>query len=428
MNPINPDYEQVYRRALEQYRRGEIDSAAALLENLKASDHASPEAYELLEDIKLQQKLTSNAVDFREAPIVRAPIWPKIGIGAGVALLLIGVAVLLWMQPWRAPLSASIVGAIPTVQAPPTFTPVPPTATPVPPTATLAPPTATPVMATPIPLSGPDGQIAVRLPEGQTRMVRSPGNIAIILDASGSMRAQVDGKTKMDIARDAVSGTIQGLPAETQLTLRTYGNQRTMDCSDLSLIRPLGTHDRAKLLEDLVGINPADRGMTPIAASLDALKGDLQAAKGFTAVLLVSDGEESCDGDPVAAAQALAQTNPQLRIHVIGFDIGDAAASDRLRAIAQIGGGSYFDARNPEELASAMQEAVQVGYSVLNDAGNVVKTGQVGGAPLSLPPGRYTLRLDSEEQTIEAQANVSPEGLTVFELAPDGNSLVLKTQ
>jgi hypothetical protein len=162
--------------------------------------------------------------------------------------------------------------------------------------------------------------------------------------------------------------------------------------------------------------------MTPIGASLDALAVDLAGAQGHTAVLLVSDGGENCGGDPVASAAALAAANPQLRIHVIGFDIGDEAATATLREVARVGGGSYFDAVDPAALSSALQEAVQLSYQVLDAEGKVVATGLVGGPAVELLAGSYTVRLDSEGAT-EVAAEVLAASAALFELAPEGNTL-----
>ena len=428
MNPLAPDYEALYQRAIEHYRCGELQEAANLLEVLEAKGAASPEALELLADIRLQLKLAASPVDFLAPPEPVRSIWPAVGISVGLVLLIAGAVALVWLRPWARPAVAAVaptatVTVAPTVEptAEPTAEPtVAPTAEPTvePTVAPTAEPTAEPTVAA----APPDGQIVVRLPPGQSSLVRTPRNIAIVLDGSGSMRARVGEQTKMEIARAAVSATIAGLPDSTLLAMRTYGTQRSQDCTDLTLVQPLGQQGRPELLASVGAIAPAPEGMTPIGASLDALLGDLAGAEGYTAVLLVSDGEENCGGDPVASAQALAAANPQLRVHVIGFDIGDPASSERLRAIAQVGGGSYFDARDPQSLASALQEAVQLSYRVLSPAGDLVVTGLVGGPPVSLPPGSYRVVLESDGAT-ELPAEVAAGALSAFELGEGGDQL-----
>jgi Ca-activated chloride channel homolog len=426
MNPFSPEYDVMLQRAMDHYRRGEFDKALELLEVLEASGHSTPEARELLSEIALQQKLTTREVSFREPPEPYKPIWPIAAIASAVVLLLVGAGLLAWLRPWESAAVASAPTleptAVPTVE--PTAIPtVEPTAVPSPTTAPTARPVAAPTVAPETTQS--NGLLAVRLPAGQDAIIRTPRNIAIIFDASGSMNAEVGDQLKIAIARDALSSTIDSLPEDTFLAIRTYGNQRPSDCSDLSLLRPLGLHDRAELLSSVGAIEPAVRGMTPIGASLDALAADIAEAEGYTAVLLISDGGETCDGDPVASAQKLVESNPNLRINVIGFDIGDEAATSTLREIARVGGGNYFDAGDASALATSLQEAVKLSYRVVSDSGTTV-TGLVGGAAIQLPAGSYRVLLDIEGAP-EVPAEVTGGGETFLELTADGNGLALAT-
>lgn len=257
--------------------------------------------------------------------------------------------------------------------------------------------------------------------------MRSPRNVAIILDASGSMQARVGTQTRIAITRSAVSAMINDLPAETKLALRTYGSQRSRDCGDLTLVRALDRHDRSAFLADLAQIEPAFEGMTPTGAALAALVDDLRGAEGSSVAILVSDGEENCGGDPVAASRALVEANPQLRIHVIGLDIGDAAAAARLREIAKVGRGSYFAVDSTTNLAEALREAVQLSYSVLSLSGEPMASGQVGGAALQLAPGSYRILLDSDPP-VELVTSVRADDQAILRLSPDGQKLELATQ
>jgi hypothetical protein len=257
--------------------------------------------------------------------------------------------------------------------------------------------------------------------------MRSPRNVAIILDASGSMQARVGSQTRIAITRSAVSAMISDLPAETRLALRTYGSQRSRDCGDLTLVRALDRHDRTAFLADLAQIEPAFEGMTPTGAALEALADDLRGAEGSSVAILVSDGEENCGGDPVAASRALVEANPQLRIHVIGLDIGDAGAAARLREIARVGRGSYFAVDSTTNLAEALREAVQLSYSVLSLSGEPMASGQVGGSALQLTPGSYRILLDSDPP-VELVTSVRGDDQTILRLSPDGQKLELATQ
>lgn len=108
---------------------------------------------------------------------------------------------------------------------------------------------------------------------------------------------------------------------------------------------------------------------------------------------------------------------------MIGFDVADnPVAVETLRAVAEVGGGSYFDAHDPGMLEKALKEAVQLSYQALNEQGDVLATGLVGGPVLALPPGRYQLRLDSENAALFT-TRVQDSALTVLELDPAGTQL-----
>ena len=60
-------------------------------------------------------------------------------------------------------------------------------------------------------------------------------------------------------------------------------------------------------------------------------------------VVLVSDGKETCEGDPCVTARALAAADTKLVVHTIGFGV-DAAARRQLQCIAGMARGTYSDA------------------------------------------------------------------------------------
>ena len=70
--------------------------------------------------------------------------------------------------------------------------------------------------------------------------------------------------------------------------------------------------------------------------------------------MLVSDGKETCQGDPVVAAKALAAKG--ITVHTVGFVV-DTAARGQLQAIARVTGGTYFDAPVGPELPDTLKSA-----------------------------------------------------------------------
>ena len=63
-------------------------------------------------------------------------------------------------------------------------------------------------------------------------------------------------------------------------------------------------------------------GYTPIADSLLKAGDDLQAIEADSRmIILITDGEETCGGDPIATAKHLCEMGIKLETNIIGFDL-----------------------------------------------------------------------------------------------------------
>jgi len=171
-----------------------------------------------------------------------------------------------------------------------------------------------------------------------------PTNVELIIDDSGSMAQKIGGGKKIDVAKQVFSGLVQDLPADSVVAVRTYGRRQpssARDCADMELLIPFGPNTAARVL-GVQALKP--NGMTPIAASLDAAAKDFAGREGQNnIVLLLSDGEEDCHGDPCAAAKALRDSGIHLEINVIGLHL-TPAEREQLKCVAKAGGGKYYDA------------------------------------------------------------------------------------
>ena len=176
----------------------------------------------------------------------------------------------------------------------------------------------------------------------------------IILDASGSMWGQVRGETKIVAARKAVRGLLETWPAGRELGLMAYGHRRKGDCADIEIIAPIGTIDPATLSSTVDQLNA--KGKTPIT---DAVREAAKAARSTevqTTMILISDGIETCGGDPCALARELEASGVNFTAHVIGFDVADPAAKAQLQCMADVTGGIYRDAADGAGLSDALLE------------------------------------------------------------------------
>ncbi len=186
-------------------------------------------------------------------------------------------------------------------------------------------------------------------------------SIALVLDASGSMKAAMpDGKTRIDAAKAAVVQLVTTLPPETRLAFRAYGHQSPTakkDCKDTSLLTPFGavSANKTVVAEQARSLQP--QGYTPITHALTLAAQDLSAEEATSrVVVLVSDGKETCEADPCAAAKALAEADAKLVVHTVGIGV-DTVTRGQLQCIARVARGSYYDANNSAELASVLGKA-----------------------------------------------------------------------
>jgi Mg-chelatase subunit ChlD len=190
-------------------------------------------------------------------------------------------------------------------------------------------------------------------------MAAAPSDILFILDGSGSMWGQVDGVAKIETAKTALGKLLDEVPADARLGLITYGNHDEKSCSDVSYANPLGA-DRREIKATVDQLQPL--GKTPIDMALDLGLRKLAETEPNDikkSMVLISDGIETCNGDPCDTAALAKYNGVDLKIHVVGFDV-DAEARKQLQCIADQGGGQYFDAADTKGFEEAMTSVVKV--------------------------------------------------------------------
>ena len=184
-------------------------------------------------------------------------------------------------------------------------------------------------------------------------------NVLFILDASGSMWGQVDGVAKIKTAREALSKLLTDIPPETNLGLLSYGLFSKDSCDDVHYVVSIGANNQKAISDFINKINP--KGKTPIAGALKMAGSHLEHIKGQKHVVLISDGIETCSGDPCKIAGELAKKGINVKIHVVGFDVA-AQERQQLECIARAGGGRYFNADSTtgfKEAVAAVKKEVQ---------------------------------------------------------------------
>lgn len=217
-------------------------------------------------------------------------------------------------------------------------------------------------------------------------------SVEVILDASGSMLQKLGGQRRIEIARRTLTKLVTStLPAGTPFALRVFG--RAPDSCDTDLLTPLAPLSSAAAAKTVATLDAKNGARTAIGASLEQAGSDLHAAQGERVIVVITDGEETCAGDPPAAIRKLVAATPRLVVHFVGFAVDEPKTAAAFRQWAALGRGSYFDARDAVALDAALTNAMQPGFELVDAAGKVVASGRAGGEPVRAMPGSYTVRL-----------------------------------
>jgi len=181
-------------------------------------------------------------------------------------------------------------------------------------------------------------------------------NTLFILDASGSMWGQIKGKPKITIAKEVMAKLVPELPDNARIGLIAYGHRRKGDCNDVETLVKLAANDKQTVLKAVKGLNA--KGKTPLTRSVNQAIDMLRSEENSSTVILVSDGIESCGGDPCAAVKAAKASGVNFILHTVGFGLSKKESA-QLQCMAKAGGGEYFQANNAEELLKSARKAVQ---------------------------------------------------------------------
>ncbi|MFN0190934.1 MAG: vWA domain-containing protein [Aestuariivirga sp.] len=190
--------------------------------------------------------------------------------------------------------------------------------------------------------------VPLRAEEGQ--------RVILVLDASGSMWGQINGKSKMEIAKDVVANVVGTWKLSDELGLVAYGHREKGSCDDIQVLSEPGALDASAYLKSVNGLNP--KGKTPMTKAVRMAAESLKYTERKATVILVSDGIETCGLDPCAVADELERLGVELTVHTVGFGLDDKGAVAQLQCLAERTGGIAVTANNADELEDALKKTV----------------------------------------------------------------------
>lgn len=198
--------------------------------------------------------------------------------------------------------------------------------------------------------------------KGQVEQEKGPVNILLLIDASYSMKEELGGDMqKMDAAKQVLQNALTRIPSDVNLGLRVFGHRfegnPSIDCQQTALLVPLGRGNRRSIIEQMRTVKPY--GLTPLTYALRQAALDLTPMQGTKTIILLSDGAETCGGDPCSFIARLEGMGIKLKVDIVGLGLRrDKEAKEQLNCIASVSGGKYYDANTAAELIDSVAKSV----------------------------------------------------------------------
>jgi Ca-activated chloride channel family protein len=184
----------------------------------------------------------------------------------------------------------------------------------------------------------------------------------IVFDASGSMAGtDLNSPPTPRIAkvRQALARVLPSVAATRNLGLIDYGPGPYNRCDNIELQFEPMPDAAGRIMAVVNRLVPA--GRTPLTSAVEEAAKVLDFPDKSAVVVLLTDGEETCGGDPCGLARMLHTKGPHLTVHVIGYRARDSTEVSGVlqsRCLAEETGGLYISAETTDELASAFQRAL----------------------------------------------------------------------
>jgi len=181
--------------------------------------------------------------------------------------------------------------------------------------------------------------------------------ILFVLDASGSMKGTWQGKSKFDLAKEILVQTIDSISASTpnvEFALRLMGHQYPRsenNCADTKLEVGFSKNNSSLIAEELSHVTP--QGQTPIAFSLEQSLNDFgNDSLSTNAIILITDGEETCSGNLCGLAEKFEEKRIALKPYIVGLGLSDSLKK-KFECI-----GTFYDVQSETSFGSVLNVVI----------------------------------------------------------------------
>ena len=187
----------------------------------------------------------------------------------------------------------------------------------------------------------------------------------LVFDASGSMAGNemlgiATTVTRIDKVRSALAKVLPSATRHRRVGLITYGPGPYNQCNVKLNLKPRPMAATA-IMHAVNSLTPA--GKTPLSAAVTEAAEVLNYRSRPSLIVVLTDGEETCGGQPCDLGKQLHASAEALTIHVIGFRVKDFSWTGEqslldIKCLAEETGGLYAAAQSEEELIEALEKTL----------------------------------------------------------------------
>lgn len=266
-----------------------------------------------------------------------------------------------------------------------------------------------------------------------------PSRISVVVDSSGSMGQILDkNKTKMFYLKELMKTFMKFQWKEkNDIALRAYGGTPKSGCDDSRLAVKFGEKNLAKMEKEIFGFEPG--GKTPLHKTLQESINDVKNYSGPKRVVIITDGEDTCGGDPCKTVEETNKENLDIKFYVVA--LGMKGSSDTLRKMKCMGdmhvandGESFSEAMNQIskkissrdnlQVISPNPNAVVYLYKVLDDGKRIIHKTFYASSAQAVEPGKYEVIVGLNPLYKFQEITVPPKKKVVLRVDGTGNGLV----
>lgn len=192
----------------------------------------------------------------------------------------------------------------------------------------------------------------------------------LVFDGSASMLDMGFGArtpARVEEAREAVGRVVPEVAEIRRIGLLIYGPGSNDVCGGIDLRFGPVANAAETLMREIREFEPD--GLTPIEASVRTAAEALNYRESPGIVVVVTDGSETCQGQPCALGHELARDAMDLTVHVIGFRLvydpfswsgvnAWRSATTQVTCLAEATGGLFVDTNTVDELTAALRQTL----------------------------------------------------------------------